>query len=159
MVGSSVLGLRGHLEVWTASIVADILFVAGSVGVFVAQAHLATRGLPGTVASVGGGYLAHWLVYAISWAVATDTAPDAWLFRFVGEVGVFGLLFAAVAPAMAAGFMHARGRRRAAEMAPVQASQPRTDAEPAAGAEPLASTSAEPTTRYHAATIHDGDER
>lgn len=106
---SSFFGVQGWntgwLWIWKPSILADIVFILGTIGAHVAAVEAGRRfriGGAGALVAVALGWLLHWLVYAISWemvlAVEEDEAfglPGA--LRFVASVGSYGLTLAALA--------------------------------------------------------------
>lgn len=92
--------------VWSASIFADLIFVAGSVATGIAAYWLGRDRLVG--ASLLVGFAGTWITYAISWLfVMAAGGPDDFaleqvtipkLFAMVGTYGVAGLLVGAAAP-------------------------------------------------------------
>lgn len=112
---SSVLGLQGHMVIWRASLAADLVFTAGTMLVGWGQAVAARHGPAGAAASVAGGFVAHWMVYAMSWSLVLATEGLLHLaFDFVLRVGWMGLLAAAAAPATVVLMAQARQRQQAA---------------------------------------------
>lgn len=126
-VASPLEALRFMGDIWSASVVADFVFVAGTVAAGVSAYRLTRRG------SVLGGLVlalaATWITYALSWALVLaaeeaaarsqveESLPLLGIFAFVGAFGVVGLLFGTVAPVV----LGARDRATALARRPVPA--------------------------------------
>lgn len=115
---SSALGVQawtfGLFWIWSQSLLADFLFVVGTVGahvVAIAAANRVQHRVGGLFVAFGAGWLLHWIVYGASWlAVQSATEEDfGGSFGFVASVGYFGL----TAAALAATGMYAYLRREA----------------------------------------------
>lgn len=125
---SSVLGLGAYLvpvgvvpaaqfilAVWGSSLLADLVFVAGTLAVGWVALTLSRRSL---ALSIIFAFLASWAVYSVSWMLVPPAVLGASelnrvedvveSFRFTIGVGGAGLAFAAVAPAAVVGLRRAR---------------------------------------------------
>lgn len=108
------------LGVWASSLLADAVFVAGTLAVGWGAVRIAQRSL---ALSVAFAFLASWAVYAVSWVLVPSNVVGASevnrandlteSFRFTLGVGWAGLAFAAVAPAAVVGLRRARVARGA----------------------------------------------
>lgn len=104
------------VKIWSASILADLVFVAGSVVATILVFKVARR--KNTPMSVGLSFLLNWFVYLASFlalphdfdSLSGQAIPEA--AGFVLRWGWLGLVFAALAPVMAAGRPHFRHIRR-----------------------------------------------
>lgn len=114
---SSFLGLTGRFffldpasafelmkNVWSASLVADAVFVAGSALAAILAFRLVERSF---LTSVIVGAVANWLVYVSSFLLLPEFEPGSVgdvreAYVFVAGWGIVGLVFAALAPALAA---------------------------------------------------------
>lgn len=115
---SSLLGLSGRFlnefgdalgfmgGIWSASLLADIVFVVGTSLAAILSWGLAHR--RGLIVAVLAGALAHWLVYFASFLllpgdIREEGASDVGgSFLFVAAWGFMGLAFAALAPPLVA---------------------------------------------------------
>lgn len=128
---SSLLGLSGRVlpfnppgafafmgEIWSTSAFADVVFAGGTILAGFAGVQLARRSV---IASVVLGILAHWLVYAVSFLILNEAGPReeargqgfGWALYLVASWGFPGLIFAALAPPLAASWWARRLAERA----------------------------------------------
>lgn len=99
------------VNVWTDSLAADLVFVAGTLAAGYLAWHVLARldGWQAPAASIGLGGLAHWGVYLASYLLLGDVANQnvegVWeSLIFVGDWGKLGLILAATLPSMLAWF-------------------------------------------------------
>lgn len=115
---SSILGLSGRIlsgigplslarlvwDVWSASLVADLAFVLGTVAVGLAGYRLASDGRIMTGVLVGA--VGTWIVYAVSFTLVLSSGPrglgdlpsGAAIVAAVTTVGLVGIAFGAIGP-------------------------------------------------------------
>lgn len=98
---SSGLGLRGFFGIWAISIAGDFVFIATTLGAFVATAFIPSKQW---YAAAPAGFLLHWVGYAFSWMVTVAGAKEGDIdvgqsepFGFVLAIGWIGLLWCAIA--------------------------------------------------------------
>lgn len=113
---SSLLGLTGRFVwmapldalgfmggIWGQSVAADVVFTAGTLGAAILGWSLASQWSVIPAILLGG--LTHWLVYGASFLMLPEgvEGQDGWgALVFVGAWGIVGLVFAALAPPLAA---------------------------------------------------------
>lgn len=88
-------------EVWTSSVLADLVFVAGTIGAALVAYRTALRSRAGGLAL---GALLHWATYLLSFMLLPqrEGMPLGEAIPFVLQWGWPGLAFAAIAPAVVA---------------------------------------------------------
>lgn len=151
VLGSSFLGLRASgrffVEVWSASIWADFVFVGGSVVAAVVAYKVARRQW---IASFPVSLILNWAVYTLSFlSFGIDPSDDVSsfgpAFLFVGYFGFLGLVFATVAPGIVATLQRRWGQRLMEATPPAPRLQAHKAAAPSyrpfSEASPAASTS------------------
>lgn len=112
LLGDADGQLGFFVDVWTDSLLADAVFVGGTI--LAGLACLVLLRLGNLLASVVGGFLAHWLVYALSY-VSLDRMQHPEIsalgesFLFVADWGWPGLLVASLSPAFCVWWMHRQG--------------------------------------------------
>jgi hypothetical protein len=103
---SNTRPVETFLGVWSASAIADAVFVAGSIATALAGAMVAKTY---RIRSMALAALMTWLTYTIaaSFLPAVQSESSSWYtaYLFAPEVGFLGLIFAAVSPAIARGHL------------------------------------------------------
>ena len=121
---SSFFGVQawtfGFLWIWQPSVVADLVFIVGTVAAHVGAvwvgSHVHARP-PAWIAAFATGWLAHWLVYAMSWNLFLAAAEGEDFnmlgsMGFVAQMGYIGLIVVALAAVASLEFTRPRAPSR-----------------------------------------------
>lgn len=122
VLANSMLGLSqvldGFFDVWAASLLGDLIFIAGTTGVaFLAWGMLTATSPALSWLAAPAVFFANWTTYVLAWMATGSAMLDewqGWQWSGILETGWPGLVAGAVA-ALVAAFVQAYQRRARAE--------------------------------------------